>query len=49
MPLYELYSVELHDIVFEAFTWDLRGRIDSLDLFSKVLEVFETKIAPYPF
>ena len=48
MPLYELYSVELHDVVFEAFTWDPRGRIDSLDLFSKVLEVFETKIAPYP-
>ncbi|KAL2041779.1 hypothetical protein N7G274_005563 [Stereocaulon virgatum] len=48
MPLYEVYSVELHDVVFEAFTWDPRGRIDSLHLYSKVLKVFETKIAPYP-
>ena len=47
-PLYDIYSHELHDVVFEAFTPDPRGRIDSLSLFGKVLDVFKTRILPYP-
>ncbi len=45
-PLDELYSLDLHDCVFETFTPDPRGRIDSLSLFKKVQDVFAIKIMP---
>lgn len=45
-PLPESYSPELHDCVFETFTRDPRGRIDSLSLFKKVQDVFSTVIMP---
>ena len=44
--LIESYSPELHDCVFEAFTRDPRGRIDSLSLFKKVQDVFAIVIMP---
>lgn len=47
-PLCDIYSYELHDVVFEAFTPEPRGRIDSLSLFGKVLDVFRSRILPYP-
>ena len=42
----ESYSPELHDCVFETFTRDPRGRIDSLSLFRKVQDVFAMVIMP---
>ena len=46
-PLDDIYSLDLHDCVFETFTRDPRGRIDSLSLFRKVQDVFTTTIMPY--
>ena len=46
LPLDSIYTLELHDVVFEAFLEDPRGRIDSLSLFCKVLDVFQTRIEP---
>ena len=46
-PLDEFYSLDLHDCVFETFTRDPRGRIDSLSLFKKVQDVFTIMIMPY--
>ena len=46
-PLDDIYSLDLHDCVFETFTYDPRGRIDSLSLFSKVQNVFSITIMPY--
>lgn len=46
-PLDDIYSLDLHDCVFETFTRDPRGRIDSLSLFRKVQDVFAITIMPY--
>lgn len=48
LPLYEAYTMELHDCVFEAFERDPRGRISSLDLYKKVLDVYKRRIEPHP-
>jgi len=47
LPLYDAYSTELHDSVFEAFEWDPRGRISGLELYRKVLDVYTCRISPY--
>ena len=46
-PLDDIYSLDLHDCVFETFTRDPRGRIDSLSLFRKVQDVFAIMIMPF--
>ena len=45
-PLDDSFSLELHDCVFETFTRDPRGRIDSFSLFRKVQGVFTVTIMP---
>lgn len=45
-PLDDIYSLDLHDCVFETFTRDPRGRIDSLSLFRKVQDIFASTIMP---